>query len=68
MAPLIFKLGRRFRRLLRVMNVQLYPRERTPGSHCEGGWLDFRTGPKGLEKEEISHPVRESNFIKGVAV
>jgi len=49
------------------MNVQLYLRERT-GSHCEGGWLGFRTGPKGLEKGEISHPVRESNFIEGVAV
>jgi hypothetical protein len=49
------------------MNVQLYPRERTD-SRCEGGWLDFRTGPKGLEKGEISHPVRESNFIKGVAM
>jgi hypothetical protein len=44
------------------------PSERTPGSHCEGGWLGFRTGPKGLEKGEISYPFRESNFIKGVAV
>jgi hypothetical protein len=28
----------------------LYPRERAPGTHCIGGWVDPRAGLDDMEK------------------
>jgi hypothetical protein len=31
----------------------LYPRERAPGTHCIGGWVDPRAGLDDMEKQQF---------------
>jgi hypothetical protein len=37
------------------------PRERAPGAHCIGGWVDPRAGPDEVVKRKIPSPYRDSN-------
>jgi hypothetical protein len=39
----------------------LYPGERTPGTHCTGGWVGPRAGLDTEVREKILCPCRESN-------
>jgi hypothetical protein len=35
----------------------LYPRERTPGTHCTGGWVDPRAGLDTQARGKILSPL-----------
>jgi hypothetical protein len=41
----------------------LYPRERAPGTHCIGGWVDPRAGLDNMEKWK--YKVRECESYSG---
>jgi hypothetical protein len=38
------------------MPLPLYPRERAPGTHFTGGWVDSRAGLEDMEKWQFLTP------------
>jgi len=46
----------------------LAPRERAPGTHLTGGWVNLRAGMDAVSKRKISSPRRESKPEHSVAI
>jgi hypothetical protein len=58
--PHFLDLGTSWRRVVSFMPLPLYPRERDPGTHFIGGWVDPRAGLDDMEKWKFL-PYRDSN-------
>jgi hypothetical protein len=56
-----FDLGARWKWMVSFTPRPLYPRERAPGTHWIGGWVDLRAGLDTVWKRKIPSPRRESN-------
>jgi hypothetical protein len=48
--PHFLDLGTSWRRVVSFTPLPLYPRERAPGIHFIGGWVDPRAGLDDMEK------------------
>jgi hypothetical protein len=53
-------LGTSWRWVVSITPRPLYPRERAPGAHCIGGWVDRRAGLDDVEKRKF-WPYRDSS-------
>jgi hypothetical protein len=55
--PLILDLGIRLGWAVSVKPRRFTPRERTPGTHCTGGWVGPRAGPDTEARGKIRSPL-----------